>query len=189
MPDSDFTLSNLIVRQVTTKDLRHTIQKTAITCIIAIVIIIAISFFGISYITDGYFILIVFTPILLLLFVAVFYNLGRLMHFFPMQPKGITSWVAIYRGKFIGWADVNKQIDYSILENVSVHHKYRRRKVGSLLIQTLRQDSIEPLYVQSAPQAVKFYQSLGFIHIDRKELPSFMKKYGNHLVLKNMVLK
>ncbi|MBD2196449.1 MULTISPECIES: GNAT family N-acetyltransferase [Calothrix] len=190
MPLSHFDRSDLIIRKATVQDLRKKIIESVNYCIVILISILIISFFIISYFADAWILLIVFILPLILALVSITYNLGRLQGKFPIQPREITSWVAIYQGKVIGWVDINTQKDYSILENIRIKPNLRRKRIGYLLIQTLSHEIIKPLYVQSSSHSVAFYESLGFTEVSQKDLPNKIKECSAFsLRLKDMVLK
>jgi N-acetylglutamate synthase-like GNAT family acetyltransferase len=89
----------------------------------------------------------------------------------------------------IGWASINSQKNYSVLENLYVKWDFRRKKVGTLLVQTLVQEEIKPLYVQSAHHAVSFYKKLGFTPVSKADLPIQLKVSNPLFTLKDMVLR
>lgn len=130
--------------------------------------------------------------IILFLILCIFaftYNLGRLLGLLPKQPRNVHTWVAIYMNERIGWADVDSQGNYSVLAVLCINKGFRRRGVGTLLVQTLAEAEIKPLYVQPEHHVVSFYEKLGFTSVNHRNLPPQLQELNRWFGSKYMVLR
>jgi GNAT superfamily N-acetyltransferase len=189
MSNSQLNYSNLIIRRANIQDLNKTIKNSinySLVLLIPLIFIIPSIF---QYGMDSLILVLIFSPFLLLGILGFIYNLGRSWSLFPIQPIHLHSWVAIYMNEHIGWADINNQKSYSVLENLQIKWGFRRKGIGSLLVLTLAEEEIKPLYVQSAYHATGFYKKLGFTPVFKADLPIRLKVSNPLFTLKDMVLR
>ncbi|MBD2078294.1 GNAT family N-acetyltransferase [Phormidium sp. FACHB-592] len=85
-------------------------------------------------------------------------------------------WVVEQQECFVAYSVLRPYKRYSVLELLQVHPKWARRGIGSTLVQTMLEQAPQPVYVESAVRAVRFYTRLGFHKLRFKELPSEAQK-------------
>lgn len=181
--------SNLIIRRADIQDLNKAIKNAVIYSLAflapSILIVPIVSLYGI----EAWIVVVAFLPFIIFGLYAVIYNLGRLLGFLPKQPINIHTWVAIYMNENIGWADINTQNNYSVLEVLRINRNFRRRRVGTILVQTLAEQEIKPLYVQPERHVVSFYEKLGFTQVNYRDLPPLLKERNSLFTSKYMILR
>jgi GNAT superfamily N-acetyltransferase len=178
------------IEQISTGDMRKLIEIAAFRCLIILLASIVSSVVAIFQAgLQGMLIFLLFwSPIWILGIIGTVYNFGRLYGLFPMQPKGIKTWVAKSQEKTIAWADVSQNQTYSVLESLYVETDFRGKGIGSSLVQCLAEEVCKPLYVQSSHYESRFYKRLGFVVVSRKDLPAKLIWSNPVGALKNMVL-
>ncbi|WP_158632877.1 GNAT family N-acetyltransferase [Dulcicalothrix desertica] len=169
--------------------MNQTIKKAIINSLIFLAPSILIALIVFQYEIEPLIIALTFSPYLILCIFAFIYNSGRLLGFFPKQPKNTHTWVAIYMGKRIGSTDINSQSNYSVLETLYINRSFRSLGVGTLLVQTLASEEIKPLYVQPERHAASFCEKLGFVPVNQTDLPTQLKERNSLFTSKYMVLR
>ncbi len=141
--------SNLIIRRANIQDLNKAIKNAVIYSFALLASSILIVPIVPLYYIEPWIVVVAFLPFIIFGLFAVIYNLGRLLDFFPKQPINTHTWVAIYMDGNIGWADIGTQNNYSVLEVLHINRNFRKKGIGTLLVQTLAENEIKPLYVHS----------------------------------------
>lgn len=78
-------------------------------------------------------------------------------------------------GKLVACAKLCRYRHYSLLFNLLIAPAYRDRGLGSILVMTLSQRAVKPLYLACAADRVSFYTRLGFQHVAAKELSAILR--------------
>ncbi len=175
MSSFQLNYSNLIIRRATVPEIR----KIFIPQLFVVV-----------------FLLIIWAPLIiryshesLTIFVLILvfaYIIGVCARVFPIKPKNLHIWFAIYNDEVIGIANISKQNSYSILEKLHINYYYHRKGVGALLVKTLASEEIKPLYVLPV-DAIGFYKKLGFTPVNNTGLPQLIRirnLFSKHMVLR-----
>ncbi|NJO41753.1 MAG: GNAT family N-acetyltransferase [Cyanobacteria bacterium CRU_2_1] len=81
-------------------------------------------------------------------------------------------WVIEYRGRLIACAKLCQYRNYSLLYNVLVAAEWRKRGLGSALVNRLGQEATKPLYLACHPDKLRFYTRLGFVEVSPQKLSS-----------------
>jgi N-acetylglutamate synthase-like GNAT family acetyltransferase len=87
-----------------------------------------------------------------------------------LSTDWIKFWVIEYDGKLVACAKLCRYDTHSVLYNVLVSPKWRRRGIGSFLVEHLADAANKPLYLACYPDKLSFYRRLGFVQVKRRDL-------------------
>jgi N-acetylglutamate synthase-like GNAT family acetyltransferase len=79
-------------------------------------------------------------------------------------------WVLDRQGVIVGCGRIEDYGIHGELYDLVIDRSLRRQGLGQFLVEQLVQDCRRPLYLASLPGAIAFYQQLGFVIVDGREL-------------------
>jgi N-acetylglutamate synthase-like GNAT family acetyltransferase len=104
--------------------------------------------------------LLIFAVNNLWLFVAI--NIILLIYNFTVK-RFSNYWVIDNNGSIIGCAELRNYQTHSVLVNLMVKRKHRRKKIGSSLLEYLILKAKKPFYLSCFSNVISFYRRFGFV--------------------------
>jgi N-acetylglutamate synthase-like GNAT family acetyltransferase len=93
-----------------------------------------------------------------------------------MQEREWTQyWVIEFNGYLVACAKLQRHGHYSALFDLYVVPDWRRKGVGSCLVNAIGQKANKPLYLACLPARLPFYQRLGFSQVAPKRLSPLIR--------------
>lgn len=194
-------LSELIVRKANVNDLKQLSLKHILNLAIGLIVSSGLLTIMLVLGINPTLKFILGLPLLLSVVALVISLLGTLLAagqlFGIVQPdsaKGET-WVAIYLEKVIAEAHVGICADYTHLYRVEVKPDFQRQGVGSLMIRTLSENVMKPVYVcklarkSTQSELIDFYLRLGFSTVRNQDLPMDLRKYASRTTKDSTLFK
>ncbi|MDY6900131.1 MAG: GNAT family N-acetyltransferase [Cyanobacteriota bacterium] len=154
----------------------HTRDKT-IKEIKKIPVIFGLQFIGIWSITgDLYF---AFDTTLFLLIFIILIVLGTIYYVWNKNVNSGKCLVIFHQNKICAVIAASSYNHYSYIDSLFISSLYRRRGLGTYLINRTKQNLDYPIYLLCFPEPylVEFYSNLGFISIEDNELPRRIREY------------
>jgi N-acetylglutamate synthase-like GNAT family acetyltransferase len=102
-------------------------------------------------------------------------SVGFLLVNLALQREWNQYWVIETKGYLVACAKLQRYGKYSVLYDLYVVPDWRKKGVGSHLVNFLGQQANKPLYLACLPSRLSFYQRLGFAPIAPKKLPTMLQ--------------
>ena len=102
-------------------------------------------------------------------------TVGFLLVSLSLQREWNQYWVIETKGYLVACAKLQRYGKYSVLYDLYVVPDWRKKGVGSHLVNFLGQQANKPLYLACLPSRLAFYRRLGFAPIAPKKLPTMLQ--------------
>jgi N-acetylglutamate synthase-like GNAT family acetyltransferase len=106
--------------------------------------------------------------------------------YFPMEylkseiAKGVVFHMYEEAGTPMGCMGIQEVVDVTLIRHAYVRTDYRRKGIGSILLNHLMQKVSKPVLIgtwKAATWAITFYQKLGFVLVSEEEKNRLLRKY------------
>lgn len=154
----------------------HT-QNERIKSLKRLPVILGLTFIGIWSITsDFYFALYTTVSIIIIVILVV---LGTTYFVWKKNVNSGESLVIFHQQKICAVIAASNYNNYSYIDSLFVSSLYRRRGLGTYLINRIKPNLDYPIYLLcfAEPYLVEFYINLGFLSIEDNELPRRIREY------------
>ena len=154
----------------------HTRDKT-IKEIKKIPVILALQFIGIWIITGDFYFAFYSTVSLVILLILIV--LGTIYYVWDKNINSGQCLVIFHQNKICAVIIASSYNNYSYIDSLFISDLYRRRGLGTYLINRIKQNLDYPIYLLCFPEPylVEFYSNLGFLSIEDNELPRRIREY------------
>lgn len=85
-------------------------------------------------------------------------------------------WIAKYENQIIGHTIIQSKPNYSVLLLVCVNPEHWWQGVGSCLVWHSVKDAKKPIYLTCLPRLQAFYRPLGFVAVQKQDLPPELRR-------------
>ena len=132
--------------------------------------------------------LLAFSPLLLVGIIAIIYTIiAMIFNIFLWLGISWTNplwswsqyWLVKYENMIIGHGTLLEGAEYSTISYVYIHPNWRKRKLGSALIQFMVNQSQKTVYLICKPKLLTFYTNLGFNKLNWHNLSLPLKQRFN----------
>jgi GNAT superfamily N-acetyltransferase len=98
-----------------------------------------------------------------------------------LEKQMIVIYVVEYRSKICAYMRCDTLNDYQFISSLLVSRKYQNRGIGSSLVLYCINNTQQPVYLTAYGSKLKnFYNRLGFVNIDRLNLPTNLSWFPRH---------
>ncbi|BAY81735.1 hypothetical protein NIES267_12120 [Calothrix parasitica NIES-267] len=145
-------------------------------------LIFGLQFIAIWSITSDFYFAFYATLSLLILIILIV--IGTIYYAWNKNINSGTCFIIFHQNKICGDIAASNYNNYSYIDSLFISNLYRRRGLGTYLINRIKQSLDYPIYLLCFPEPylVEFYSNLGFISIEDNELPRRIREYlvGTH---------